>query len=51
MESVLTENKLIGLAWAVLDYDDAEQRVARVLESVAAAHDVRQCERTGGVSA
>jgi uncharacterized membrane protein len=23
VESVLTENKLIGLAWAVLDYDDA----------------------------
>jgi hypothetical protein len=23
VESVLTENKLIGLAWAILDYDDA----------------------------
>ena len=23
MESVLSENKLIGMAWAVLDYDDA----------------------------
>jgi uncharacterized membrane protein len=24
VESTLTENKLIGLAWAVLDYDDAK---------------------------
>jgi len=23
VESVLSENKLIGLAWAILDYDDA----------------------------
>jgi hypothetical protein len=26
VESVLTENKLIGLAWAVLDYDDARSQ-------------------------
>ena len=42
VESVLTEDKLIGLAWAVLDYDDAEHQQARLLESLAAAHHVRQ---------
>jgi len=25
VESVLTENKLIGLSWAVIDYDDVKR--------------------------
>lgn len=29
VESVLTENKLIGMAWAVLDYDDAHSEAHR----------------------
>lgn len=28
VESILSENKIIGLAWAVLDYDDPEARTA-----------------------
>ena len=29
VESVLTENKLIGLSWAILDYDDANSESTR----------------------
>ena len=43
VESVLAENKIIGLSWAVIDYDDVKApRKQRILEPVAQAHDVRQ---------
>ena len=42
VESVLTENKLIGLSWAVMDYDDVNSNSAYVLESLAPAHHVRE---------
>ena len=39
VESVLTENKIIGLSWAVIDYDDPNSaRQQRLLESLAPSH-------------
>ncbi len=50
VESVLTENKLIGLSWAVIDVSRSELERAAVLEPLARADVLRQCVAAGGVS-
>ena len=48
--SKLVEDKVIGMSWAVLDYDDEKaEQVRRLLEPVAQDHDVRQRVGSGGV--
>ena len=47
VESVLTENKLIGLSWAVIAYDDPELQQAPFLEPLSQADLLRQCVRPG----
>jgi len=43
VESLLTEGKIIGLAWAVIDYDDVNAKGSkRFLESLTETHHVWQ---------
>ena len=42
VESVLTENKIIGLGWAVLDYDDVNSQRAPTLGRSPTAQPLRQ---------
>ena len=51
VESKLAEDKVIGMSWAVLDYDDVNApRPRGVLEPVAQDDDVRQCGSVGRFS-